>query len=214
MSDIKIDLSQKGVVLNDGTVYASIRYEGFTGTLSQWSTAVPFTVTGMSIGSILPDGGIVFGEDNGDWLVVAPASLHAQKEWGLYGTDTSLPNIGSSPETSDPNSSEYNTDVLTSPTYNSINDGQGNIGATAAEYCRSLGYDLPNAKDLQLIYNNRAQINAADSTGNLPTACVWSSTEGNSLSAWLLYFGNGNWGASYKYCSGWVVPFKRIPKDS
>jgi hypothetical protein len=182
----------------------------------------------LEIGSVLPDGGIIFGQDGGDWLVVAPASQRTTKMWGLYGTDTSLPNwtsgSGTTTTPTDPNSSEYNTDVLTSPTYNSINDGQGNIGATAAEYCRSLGYDLPNAKDLQLIYNNRTQIDAADTSGGgatlsaiqsgtapgSSTTGVWSSSECNAYVAWVLVFSNGNWYNHYKYYSHWVVPFKRI----
>jgi hypothetical protein len=168
----------------------------------------------IRIGTILPDGGIVFGEDNGDWLVVAPASLRQPKTWGLYLTDTSLPNAsgtnGSPTTPTDPNSSEYNTDVLTSPTYNSINDSYGNIGSPAAEYCRSLGYDLPNASDLQIIYNNRTQIDALDSSGSLPTAIVWSSSEYNSYSAWVLNFSGGNWYYANKTSSYWVIPFKRI----
>jgi hypothetical protein len=224
----EFDLSQKGVVLNDGTVYARIMYEGSTGTLSQWSTVVSFTVTGMSIGSTLPDGGIIFGQDGGDWLVVAPARLRTIRSWGLYGTDTSLPNAsgtnGSPTTPTDPNSSEYNTSVLVSPNYNSINDGYGNIGCPAAEYCRSIGYDLPNASDLQLIYNNRTQIDALDTTGGATlsaigsgtapgsaAAYVWSSSEYNSAYAWSLYFSYGYWGYNGKGSSRWVVPFRRIP---
>lgn len=172
----------------------------------------------ISIGTILPDGGIVFGQEGGDWLVVAPASQRQMKKWGLHTIDTSLPNwatgSGTTTTPNDPNSSEYNTDVLTSPAYNSINDGYGNTGAPAAEYCRSLGYDLPNSHDLQLIYNNRSQINAADSSGNLPTLYVWSSTEFTSFLAWYLNFGNGRWEGIFdrsKNYSTWVVPFKRIP---
>jgi hypothetical protein len=184
-------------------------------------------MTDLKIGTILPDGGVVFGEDNGDWLVVAPASLRTTKDWGLYGTDTSLPNwtsgSGTTTTPTDPNSSEYNTDVLTSPTYNSINDGQGNVGATAAEYCRSLGYDLPNASDLQLIYNNRTQIDALDtsggatlsaiSSGTAPgstTSSVWSSSEYSSYNAWSLLFSYGYWNCTNKLGSRWVIPFKRI----
>jgi hypothetical protein len=189
--------------LAEGTqYYARVRYKDSTGDWSAWSAYIGFkTETLIGVGTTLPDGGIVFGQEGGDWLVVAPASQHQTKAWGLYGTDTSLPNVGSGAPPNDPNSSEYNTDVLVN-NYN---------GATAAEYCRSLGYDLPNAKDLQLIYNNRTQINAADATGNLPTSYVWSSTESNSYSAWYLAFGNGNWYSSSKGNSYWVVPFRRIP---
>jgi hypothetical protein len=203
--------------LAEGTqYYARVRYKDSTGDWSAWSAYIGFkTETLIGVGTTLPDGGIVFGQEGGDWLVVAPASQRTTKMWGLYGTDTSLPNwttgSGTTTTPTDPNSSEYNTDVLTSPTYNSINDGQGSIGSPAAEYCRSLGYDLPNAKDLQLIYNNRAQIDAADGTGNLPTTYVWSSTEYNSYNAWTLGFGNGNWRNNRKYVSNWVVPFRRIP---
>lgn len=166
----------------------------------------------IGVGTTLPDGGIVFGQEGGDWLVVAPASQRQVATWGLYGTDTTLPNLGSGAPPNDPNSSEYNTDVLTSSTYNSINDGKGNIGSPAADYCRSLGYDLPNAKDLQLIYNNRAQIDAADSTGNLPTSGVWSSTENSYIFACLMNLSKGSWLYNApKNIPYWVVPFRRIP---
>jgi hypothetical protein len=225
-----LDLSSVGVTLEQGSVYyIRVAYKSDSGVVSDWSATVKITTSTMGIGTVLPDGGIVFGQEGGDWLVVAPASQRTTKMWGLYGTDTSLPNwtsgSGTTTTPTDPNSSEYNTDVLTSPTYNSINDGQGSIGSPAAEYCRSLGYDLPNARDLQLIYNNRAQIDAADSSGGgatlsaiqsgtapgSSTAYVWSSTENNSGYAWVLAFGNGNWYNSTKSDSYWVVPFRRIP---
>jgi hypothetical protein len=171
----------------------------------------------IGVGTILEDGGIIFAQEGGDWLVVAPASLRQTKAWGLRGIDTSLPNWTYGNNTTitptDPNSSKYNTDVLTSSTYKLINDGYGNLGSPAAEYCRSVGYDLPNARDLGLISNNRSQIEALDTTGNLPASGnVWASTEYDSESAWVHHFGDGKW---YRYYgrsgSAMVIPFKRIP---
>lgn len=171
--------------------------------------------TRIQIGDILPDGGIVFGQEGGDWLVVAPASQRRIMRWGLINLDTSLPNVGSGSPPNDPNSSKYNTDVLTSPTYSSVTSG-GSLqervtGAPAAEHCRSIGYDLPNAKDLQLIYNNRTQIDALDSSGDLPAGTyIWSSSESGSSNAWRLY-GTATWQKADKYGGNWVIPFKRIP---
>jgi hypothetical protein len=184
-------------------------------------------MSGLKVGSVLEDGGVVFGEDGGDWLVVAPASKRIIKPWGLYATDTSLPNtsgsVGSPTKPNDMNSSKYNTSTLTSNEYSATIDAFGNVGCPAAEYCRTLGYDLPNASDLQLIYDNRVAIDATDTTegptlsviefGNMPeygTTRVWTSSEYNSYSAWMLYFSNGNWYYSYKHSICWVVPFKRI----
>lgn len=172
----------------------------------------------IGIGTILPDGGIVFGQEGGDWLVVAPASQHAQRSWNNGTTTfltTPLANVsGSSPSANtpdDPNSSEYNTSMLVGFSTSTGHEHR------AATYCRSIGYDLPNTKDLQLIYNNRSLINAADSTGNLPTAAfAWSSTEFRYANAWFLNFTNGIWynninSAYFKNRILWVIPFKRIP---
>lgn len=156
----------------------------------------------IGIGTVLSDGGIVFGQEIGDWLVVAPASLRTSKVWKKRYKDTVLRNYTTISEALlDVGSSEANTNSLIK--YYS--------DAEAAEYCRAFGYDLPSAGDLALIYNNRSVINAVDSTGNLPTSDVWSSTEYNFYQAWIMNFGNGNWSTINKPNSRWVVPFKRIP---
>jgi hypothetical protein len=218
VSLLSYNLLDAGVTLTRGvTLYVRVRHESGTAGWSEWSEALSFSVQAMEPGTVLDDGGIIFAQDGNDWLVVAPASLRALRTWNDGSTswvDTPLPNYTSNPE-QDVNDGTYNTDVLVNVTQEQ----------KAATYCRSIGYDLPNAAELRLIYNNRAQIDAADTSGGgatlsaiqsgtapgSTTAYVWSSTEYNSFVAWALYFGNGNWYASIKHNSVWVVPFRRIP---
>jgi hypothetical protein len=172
------------------------------------------------------DGDIVVGEINGFWILAAPATKRAIRSWGLYGTDTTLPNITSS-STPDPNSGEYNTGVLTSATYANVNDGYGSIGAPAAKYCRlelDKPYDLPNKEELNFLYQNRAAIDAADTSGGAVTLAkieagaaqgsasnrVWSSTELDGGIAWFHRFSDGSRSANAKYPEYWVVPVRRI----
>jgi hypothetical protein len=94
------------------------------------------------------------------------------------------------------------------------------------EYCKSIGYDLPNAKDLQLIYTSRPHIDAVDASGGATlsaiqsgtapgstTTNVCSSPEYDSVSAWCLHFDHGNWYYNLKFNSNWVVPFRKVQKQ-
>lgn len=201
-------------------VYVEVTHEGASGNTAT-SELLMFTTQQMRIGDVLTDGGIVFAQQGGDWLVAAPATVRDTRMWGLSGTDTILSNA-----IPDPNTGKYNTDVLTSSQYNSINDGEGSIGSPAAEYARSNGYDLPNRQETQLVHDNRAAIDAADTSGggvtlaaieagNAPggsTRYVWSSTEASSANANALDLRNNSWGFGLsKDYTAWVVPVKRIP---
>lgn len=183
------------------------------------SMVIASAETPIGPGTVI-NGDIVVGELNGYWILAAPATKRALRRWGLYDTDTTLPNITST-GTPDPNSGTYNTDVLTSATYANINDGYGSIGAPAAKFCRDQGYDLPNKEELNLIYQNRAAIDAADTSGGTATLAaiaastggtswVWSSTENSSRNAWIQRVSDGYQGGNVKVDSGWVVPLRRI----
>lgn len=207
-------------ILQEGALY---RWQGkHTGNTlgdSEWSELASFTTAQsfFGIGTVLPDGGIVFAQQGGDWLVCAPATMRAVRKWGLYNTDTVLPNNPSP----DPNTGRYNTDILTSSQYSSINDGHGSIGAPAAEYARSQGYDLPNREELAAVWNNRALIDAADVSGGSATLATigadssvsnaWTSTEQSTVAAFCQAFGQFGTQAENKSSERWVVSIRRIP---
>jgi hypothetical protein len=159
-------------------------------------------------------GGIAIGDASGDlftfadgkkgYLVVTPASQRkASIKWGLYGTDTTLPNYTSGGFT-DTKTGAQNTDVLTSSTYSSVNDGQGSVGAPAAAYCQNLEFEgctdffLPNYNETILIRTHKSLIDSLDETGTAnPTfklsnwgfgsvhgASLWCSSECSSDHAW------------------------------
>jgi hypothetical protein len=224
------DLSVAGVSFDGGQqVFAKVEYEGENGALAASSTAV-FSVIAITEGGLM-DGDIVIGQRGGYWLLAAPANKRVLRRWGLYGTDTTLPNN----PVPDPNSGVHNTDALTSATYSSVNDGQGSIGAPAAEYCRSLGADyfLPNREDLDLVQQNQAAIDAADPTvtgasaqptlanigagsardgsNSRSTPWVWSSTEFSSDYARRQRLSDGHESYGSKNYEFWVVPVRRVP---
>jgi len=199
------DLAEAGVTFEGGsTVYARLTYEGES-TNAATSSVVSFSIIAISEGAVI-DGDIVVGQINGYWLLAAPASKRAQKEWGSYGTDTSLPNIGSS-GTPDPNSGEYNTDVLVA---------RGSGQHPAAEYCRSMGYDLPNKEELDFMFDNHDMIDSVDPSGGSNTftsfgsSYIWSSTEYSSGNAWIQRFSDGIQYGNGKGSSNWVAPVRRV----
>ena len=213
-----LSLSSTGLITGTPTINGQTY--NFTVSVSDSINIVQrtFSMTaGVAVGMAI-DGDIVVGQlADGSWLLVAPAIKRAKKRWGLYGTDTTLPNIGSAAQ-ADPNTGKYNTDVLVSATYANVNDGQGSIGAPAAKWCRDQGYDLPNKEELNLIYQNRAAIDAADTSGgaeklsitgaNAPR--VWSSSENGGSAAWVHYFADGATGATSKSNEYLAVPVRRF----
>ena len=219
-----IDLQAKGVQLDSGRKYARVAYEGGEGGVSDWSPVIGFDVLAIGPGATI-DGDIVVGQLNGFWILAAPATKRAIRRHGLYGTDTTLPNITSA-ATPDPNSGTYNTNVLTSATYANVNDGYV-TGAAAAKYCRfelDKAYDLPNKEELNFLYQNRAAIDAADTSGGAVTLAkigagtapgnatpwIWSSTETSSYHSWYQRFSDGYQHYTNKDGELWVVPVRRI----
>lgn len=193
------------------SLYVRVTYRGESGDTST-SDPILFETGLIDIGSVI-DGDIVYGQMGGDWLLAAPAEKRSQQRWGLYGIDTSLPNIWFG---SDPNTGKYNTDVLTGSEYNSVVDNQGFIGCPAAEYCRSLGYDLPNHYELNMLFLQREVVDDVDATDGMRfsglTAEVLSSSERSSTEVRVVSFLNGTQGSANKNSFGrWVTPIKRVP---
>lgn len=213
-----LSLSSAGLL--SGDVVADGQTYNFTVTASDGVNNVQRTfsaMAGITAGAVIGGDIAVAQLSNGDWLLVAPAMKRAMKKWGLYGTDTSLPNITSAGAV-DPNTGTYNTDVLTSAAYNSKSDGQGSVGAPAAKWCRDQGYDLPNKEELNLIYQNRAAIDMADESGGAATLAyiaahatplVWSSTEHGRSPSWNQRFSDGNQNNNNKNNEFWAVPARR-----
>lgn len=204
------DCSAAGFSFDGGvTVYARVTYEGQSGNVAT-SAAVSFETVLIAPGVVI-DGDIVVDQLNGYWILAAPATKRAQMAWGLYDTDTSLPNI-SDAATPDPNSGEYNTDTLVN-SYGS--------SATAADYCRNQldkPYDLPNKEELDFLYQHYAAIDAADESGGANTfasfgsSYIWSSTEYSSIGAWIQRFSDGSqFSSTNKDGSYWVAPIRSIP---
>lgn len=190
--------------LDDGTIiYARVTYRGESGETNT-SDPISFETGVIDIGVVI-DGDIVYGQMGGDWLLAAPATFRAQRTWGSRGEDTSLPNNPNP----DPNTGEYNTDVL-------VARGAGKH--PAAELCRAEGYDLPNREELLLLVDNRAMIDAADTSGGSNTLAsmgselAWSSTEGSPDFARVVRVSDGHESDGSKSAvAGWVVPVRRIP---
>ena len=214
-----LSLSSAGLL--SGNVVANGQTYNFTVTASDGVNNVQRTfsaMAGITAGAIIGGDIAVAQLSNGDWLLVAPAMKRAMRRWGLYDTDTVLPNITSA-ATVDPNTGTYNTDVLTGATYSSVNDGQNSVGAPAAKWCRDQGYDLPNKEELNLIYQNRAAIDAADKSGGAATLAyiaahaiswVWTSTEYDSGYSWHQRFSDGGKAYNGKLYELWGVPARRF----
>jgi hypothetical protein len=91
--------------------------------------------------------------------------------WGFNGTDTAIPNCGSSACAQADTNGPGNDTVL-------------GTGSPANAACRALGtgWRLPSGAELWAIYQNRTVIGTS-----LAAAAYWSSSEVNSSYAWFLH---------------------------
>ena len=206
---------------SDTTIKVRVRHKGTNLGYSEWSAYREYNYKAIAPGAVLANGDIVVSLLSGStWLVVAPATRRTNNtKWGLYGTDVAgLTNIAAA-GTPDPNTGNSNTGILNSATYRNVNDGQGSIGSPAAKYCaesHAQVYDLPNKEELKLIYQNKAMIDAADTSGGTNTLSyigagyVWSSTEYNAGHAWRQRMSDGNQNYDTKTNDNWVVPIRRF----
>lgn len=181
-----------------------------------WKQAYSRISPGTVIG-----GDIVAGRVNDYWVLVAPATGRlSQLAWGLYNIDTTLPNTERWSGSVDPNTGQYNTAVLVN-NYANTQDSTGVQGSPAANACFMKGYALPNKNELEVIFENRAQIDAADTTGGAYTLAaieasrtgVWSSTEMRAAQAYFHAFYPFSDPVEWHYWKNnqyWVLPIKTI----
>jgi hypothetical protein len=188
-----------------------VRYEGNALGWADWSNNMEFTTTAITLGAVLPDGGIIGPQVDGYWLVVAPASArNAWMKFGLSTINTVLPDVA--PTVIDPNSGLYNTDVLVAAY---------GAAALAAAFCRAMGNDwfLPNKEELQAIMAIKTQIDDADGStghrlsdiGGSGSKGAWSSTKsgqfgGHQVDASAAIGFNSSRVNNYS-----VIPVRRIP---
>ncbi len=147
------------------------------------------------------DAGYVAGETHG--LIAAPMDQSSGIGWGCHGTDiAAVPNVMSGP-------SGAGAEIGDGMTNTAAIVASGCAGSNAAKLCADLSLDgfddwfLPSAKELNLMYDNRATINttATNNSGSTfdSSGLYWSSSENGDLSAWNQnFFFNGLQGFGVK----------------
>ncbi len=128
--------------------------------------------------------GVVF--DTSKRLAVALTPAQGYKKWGAYGIDISgLENCSSGNFASCGTDGQANTDKIIAAI--------GSDTTTAAGWCKSLGYFLPSAGELQTLSNNKTKVNEGLSTLPNPDTILiddsgyyWSSTESDTSNALTL----------------------------
>lgn len=181
---------------------------------------------GQRIGGIATVVGQYSSNDGKKYMfAVLDSTYYTKTAWAnsVYGTDTGLPNYSSSvPTSQNLESATYNTDYI-------LNNYSGNL--EAFQHCRNAGnltfngqlyqFQLPNADEVQRIYDNRAKLYELDPTTSTNTSYnlanwdfngssyLWSSNEYNSGSSWKLN-SDGSWGYGVKNGTFGVVPILEI----
>lgn len=139
-------------------------------------------------------------------------------------SDTGLPNYESSPIYQNKESATYNTDYI-------LNTYASSFKMEAFQHCRNAGnltfngqlyqFQLPNAYEVQQIYNNRAKLYELDPTTSTNTSYnlanwnfnessyLWSSNEYNSNHSWNLD-SDGSWDTNPKQVQYGVCPIIEI----
>lgn len=164
-------------------------------------------------------------------VCVADAAYRTgNKLWSNSAVETPLPNYSSSEAAlAAGESATFNMDTIRNnydlSTYSSFNSAYSKTITLDGVTYNGL---LPNAAELQMIYNDKATLDTYDTTlnsypsnslstwdigGNSSSAC-WSSIESGSRGAWSLN-SSGTWTASYKnnYYYYGVIPVFEIPVD-
>lgn len=181
---------------------------------------------GQRIGGIATVVGLFHDTKNNKkyMFAILDSTYYTKTAWttGLYGTDTGLPNYSSDPTRSYLESATYNTDYI-------LNNYSGNL--EAFQHCRNAGnltfngqlyqFQLPNADEVQRIYDNRAKLYELDPTTSSNTSYnlanwnfngssyLWSSNEYNSDYSWELN-SDGSWNGNTKNTTYGVVPVLEI----
>lgn len=195
--------------------------------------SIPDTPTALKFGDRIDNKATVVGTfESNNGTKYAFAVLDAQYRgtkiaWstGLYETDTGLPNYSSAPTEQNHESATYNTDYI----LNNYSDKE----TEAFTHCRNiepLNFNgkkyygqLPNAYELQQIFNMKTELDALDPTAETNStkklsnwgfgsqyAGVWSCVEYNSYNSWIL-LSVGSWNLYTKNYACGVVPIIEIP---
>ena len=182
---------------------------------------------GQRIGGIATVVGEYNSNDGKKYMfALLDSTYYTQTTWasGLFGTDTGLPNYSSTPTSQNKESATYNTDYI-------LNNYSGNL--EAFQHCRNAGnltfngqlyqFQLPNAYEVQQIFDNRTKLYELDPTTSTNTSYnlanwsfdrspyFWSSNEFNSENVWALK-SNGSWeSAARNFGTFGVCPIIEIP---
>ena len=158
-------------------------------------------------------------------FAVLDSSYYDDKSWStdIFNdeTNTGLPDYTSAPTSQNTESATYNT--------NYILTNYSDKATEAFTYCRSIeplnfngetyNCQLPNAYELQQIYNNRAKLYELDPTTSTNTSynlaewnflVAWSSNERNTDSSWCLGKGNSWENSDFKDMQYTVIPIIEI----
>ena len=170
----------------DDTVYWQVRAVNEDSVSSAWSGTMSFWIS-PDIGDIYAGGIVFYLDGTGGGLVAVGSDQSSDIEWGGY--ETSIGGTSRALGTGAANTSAI-VNVLGSGTY-------------AAKLCTDLtmvGYDdwfLPSYSELNLMYQNLHQLGI----GGFSDSIYWSSSEYNSIGAWVRNFGNGDYGYGNKFAT-------------
>ena len=135
------------------------------------------------------DNGYVAGQTHG--LIIPTSISTSTYQWGCYGTSIST-------------SSSLGTG--NSNTINIVTSCGSSSAAYYAYYLSTGGYSdwyLPSYAELQKIYTNKPSL-------NIPNNYYWSSSQYNSNSAYLFYFGTGTFYSQSKNNYFSVLPIRKF----
>ena len=135
------------------------------------------------------DNGYVAGQTHG--LIIPTSISTSTYQWGCYGTSIST-------------SSSLGTG--NSNTINIVTSCGSSSAAYYAYYLSAGGYSdwyLPSYAELQKIYTNKPSL-------NIPNNYYWSSSQYNSNSAYLFYFGTGTFYSQSKNNYFSVLPIRKF----
>lgn len=212
-------LANIGVTLDVGAFYLRVKHESDAVGESQWSTTVSFSVP-IQPGAVI-DGDVVIGPIGSDWLLVAPPSKRATSRYGLDAIDITEVFATYVESNIDPKTGKENTDILTSEPYLSMVDRNGIIGSPAANYCRAMGYDLPNKEELLLMLDHEDVIAASEpkdgpktmeyfNSSSYPQRAI-GSTQFSTTSCWSIGFYYSSTSTEIRASNQQVIPVRRLP---
>ena len=224
------NVGENNITLSDNNVYV----RNPSGDTSTSKPSTPDTPTidpsALKFGDRIDNKATVVGTYNSNdgkkyVYAVLDSSYYGDKSWStdIFNdeTNTGLPDYTSAPTSQNTESATYNT--------NYILTNYSDKATEAFTYCRSIeplnfngetyNCQLPNAYELQQIYNNRAKLYELDPTTSTNTSynlaewnflVAWSSNERNTDSSWCLGKGNSWENSDFKDMQYTVIPIIEI----